>query len=333
MAAPTRRRHAVRKRRAWTYTPDPAPGFSSLFANRDERKRFVQYWWRDNLGNAFDLLIHFGLKTLPFDTCSYIGAKLGRYAFPRWHKTAVRRATDTLTTLRPEMPPEERQKWLERNWENQGRLMAEYALINRIIRHPNRITVHGIEHIRQAAGEGAAIFVGLHLGNWELTASVFAKEGVRPYTVYAPPRQRGRRWIANNVRRKGGLRLLPPGRHAVRPMLKALYQKEPCIVFCDEAVGGIIRGPLFGRPPHFQGNLAVAVRLARITGAKIYPFYVLRKDSSMRFSYTALPPIEFESIARPSNQELLLDIQKLNDKIEPVIQDNLEQWYFLDSAL
>lgn len=293
----------------------------------------MRYWLCDNLGNAGDLVMHYGMKLIPMDACSAIGARLGRHTFPRWRQMAVTRAKANLQMLRPDLDSASREVMLDRNWANQGRLMTEFSIVNRVAEREGRVSCRGLQHVRDAARAGGVILVGLHLGNWEVSARIFARHGIRPLVVYAPPRGRARHWIARRVRSQGGFRLLPPGKDAVRPLMKGLKAGEPALIFCDEGFRGVIRGPLFGRPPHLKGNLALAVRLAHLTGAPILPFYVLREGEALRFSFTALPLMRFEPDAEDVLRGLLTDISRLNAVIEPIVRAHVEQWYFLDNRL
>lgn len=321
------------RRAAWIHEDEAPPPLAALFASGKERQRFIRYWVRDNIGNAGDVTLHYGLKLLPMDAVSAIGAELGRLTFARWRRMAAERARRNLELLRPDLDAAAREAMLDRNWAHQGRLMTEFSVLGRVARSRERVTCRGLMHLRETAGLGAVILAGLHLGNWELAAPIFASQGVHPHAIVVPPRERGRAWIARRVRARNGIRPLPLGRDAVRPMLKALRAGEPVSLFCDEGFRGAIRGPFFGRPPHLEGNLALAVRLAHMTGAPILPFYVLREGEALRFTFRALPPLHFERGTGDGQANLLHDVARLNATIEPLVRDNIEQWYFLDNRL
>eukprot|EP00913_Durusdinium_trenchii_P021320 g20033.t1 len=227
--------------------------------------------------------------------------------------------------------PAERETLLRRNWEAQGRIMTEFSAINRLLSHPERITLHDFDRLVGSVRSGPVIIVGMHLGNWEIGPTILHAEGIRPYANYIPPKGRAKAWISARVRRRGGLNFLPPGAEGIRPAVKVLKQGGVISMFCDEGVAGKIRGPLFGRPPHLEGNLAVAVRLARMTGATICPWYNIRGEG-LRFDAYFLPPIILPPEDRPGAR-IAEDIGMLNAAIEPVVLAHLDQWYFLDNAL
>lgn len=323
--------NAMARRKAWIFTAGDRPRLSAFLAGGVQRKRFLRYWLHDNIWNGLHLLGHFSLKLLPMDVVSALGARLGRFAIPRFHKIAESRARDTLRQLRPDLSEVEREALLEENQRSQGRIMTEFSVVNRIASHPDRIRHHGLDIIDKAVRAGPTIIVGLHLGNWEIGPIILRQINVSPHVFYVPPTERAKAWVAERVRTKTGLRFLPPGFQGVRPAVKILREGGVVSAFCDEGFGGAIRGPFFGRPPHMEGNTALIVRLARMTGATICPWYNIRTDG-FRFEARALPPITLPPEMR-AGERMVEDMHLLNAAIEPVVRAHLDQWYFLDSAL
>lgn len=321
----------VTKRKAWVYEKPPSPPLSDLFGNGERRKAAFRYHVSGNIQNAVDLGVHFGLKVLPTDLCSAVGAWLGGFAIPRWHQGAVRKARRNLVRLLPDATEEEREAILRRNWENQGRMMTEFSIIGRLARPSRRVVWHNVEAVVEAKKKGPVIMVGLHLGNWEILGPKLVELGFEPSANYTPPTGRARAWIADRLRVKLGYRLMPPGKDGIRPAIKILKGGGVISIFCDEGFAGKIRGPFFDRPAHLEGNLAIVVRLARHSGATICPGYILRKDGA-NFEAFALDPIVLPPEETPG-ERLIDDVLLLNSVIEPVIRAHLDQWYFLDHAL
>lgn len=321
----------IAKRKAWTFTSEGRPSVGDALSGRQGFRAFWQYWVTDNFWNLANLSGHFGMKLLPMDACSRLGAALGLFAVPRFHKVASQRARQTIRALRPDLNEGEQEALFRENCRAQGRLMTEFSVVNRLQNNRDRLTLHGLEIIGEAARAGPVIIVGMHLGNWEVGPTVLQSIDVHPHAFYLPPKGRAKAWIAERVRSKAGLRFLPPGAEGIRPAIKILKSGGVVSTFCDEGFAGTIRGPFFDRKPHLEGNLAIAIRLARMTGATICPWYNLRTDG-FRFECRALTPIRLPPEERPGARQLD-DILLLNDAIEPVIRANLEQWYFLDNAL
>lgn len=322
---------ALARRKAWIFSAGARPGFSAFLSGGMERKRFLRYWIHDTIWDALHLLGHFSIKLLPMDVASALGARLGRFAIPRFHKVAVIRARDTIRQLRPDLSEAEQKTLLEENQRYQGRILTEFSVVNRIANDPDRIRHHGLDIIDRSVRSGPTIIVGLHLGNWEIGPIILQQINVSPHTFYVPPTGRAKAWIAERVRTRAGVRLLPLGFQGVRPAIAILRQGGVINTFCDEGFGGAIRGPFFGRSPHMEGNTALIIRLARMTGATICPWYNIRTNG-FRFEARALPPIRLPPETKPG-ERMVEDMQLLNAAIEPIVLAHLDQWYFLDSAL
>jgi KDO2-lipid IV(A) lauroyltransferase len=315
----------------YVYKAPAGPPLSSLFSGSKARKRFLTYWVTDNIQNAADISVHYALKLLPIDWCSEVGAFLGRFTMPRWHKVARARAMDTIARLFPELSPQEREDLYRRNCENQGRLITEFSVIERIANSPDRVKIFGGEDLAAAVDRGPVVIIGMHIGNWEIAPAIVKKYGRDVYIHFVPPRQRGRAWIAERFRRRQGLRFLTPGLLGMKDTYRVLREGGIVSIFCDEGFRGTIRAPLFGREPHRDCNMALVVRLARSTGATICPWYSVR-TSKANFECHSLPSLVLPPEDRPGAR-LKEDIQLLNDLIEPIVKRHIDQWYFLDSAL
>ncbi|HTO33050.1 MAG TPA: lipid A biosynthesis lauroyl acyltransferase [Pararhizobium sp.] len=326
-----RERHtAATKRQAWVYTAPSAPPLADLFAGGDRRQKALRYHVSGNFKNLFDLAVHFGLKAMPSDWCSAAGAWLGTFAIPRWYAKGVKKARNNLKRLLPNASEAERAAILRRSWQNQGRMMTEFSIVRRLAETPGRVVWHGMDNFVEAHKRGPVIVACLHLGNWELLAPKLVSLGLAPSANYTPPAGRAQAWIARRARLKVGYGLLPPGKDGIRPAINILKDGGVISVFCDEGFAGKIRGPFFGRKPHLEGNLAVVVRLARLTGATICPCYVLRNEGA-RFEAFALTPLTLPP--KDTSASIIDDVGLLNSIIEPIVRANLDQWYFLDNAL
>ncbi len=325
------RQPTLSKRKAWRFVSPSAPRLAALFGNAAERRAFLRYWMTDNFWNGLHIATFYALRLMPMDVVSRFGAALGRFAIPRFHTVAAGRARATMEALRPAGSDQERNSRFDAYCAAQGRLMTEFAVVNRIARHPERLIVKDVEVVIDAAKRGPLIMVGMHLGNWEIGPIVMRRIGLQPYAMYVPPAGRAKAWLAARVRNKAGLRFIPPGAQGVRPALSILKSGGVVSIFCDEAFGGRIRGPFFGRPPHLEGNLGLAVRLARMTGATLCPWYIERGED-FRFTLQFLRPIRLPKVA-PGPDDLMRDVKMLSEVLEPVIADNAVDWFFVDSML
>ncbi|GAU82918.1 lipid A biosynthesis lauroyl acyltransferase [Bosea sp. BIWAKO-01] len=152
--------------------------------------------------------------------------------------------------------------------------------------------------------------------------------GIPVASFYEPPEDIVQREIAETVRRQFDTKLLSPDRRGIRDSLAILKQNGVVAIFADEARGGRTMAPLFGRPPHGEGNLAIAARLARHTGAQLVVIHCER-----------LPGVRFrlhfgEPFILPAGEHNLFDdVSLLNAAIEPIILKHLNRWYYLDDSI
>lgn len=210
-----------------------------------------------------------------------------------------------------------------------GRFMAEFAVMNRLIPE-GRLNFVGLENFRAVAGQGPIIALGLHTGNWETFGPAFAHANIPLASFYDPPVNPFERQIAESTRARFGVRLLTPDASGTREAIRLLRQNQVVMIFPDEARDGQIMGPLFGRAPHLKGNLAIATRLARHTGARFAICHSERRGKG-RFDLFFGEPFALPEITgRPEHHA---DVAFLNSHVEPVVKANLPRWYFLDDSL
>jgi KDO2-lipid IV(A) lauroyltransferase len=319
------------KRRAWIYESPTAPPFADFRAGGERRRRFVKYWLYQNIDNATDILMFFAFKLLPASACSALGAFLGRVSVPRWHQGALSRARSNLTALYPGKSEAEIEHLLTEYAESQGRQMAEYSVVGRLARSKGRIRFTGAEKLVEHCAQGPVIFIGPHTSNWEVLWHCLLDMGLAVTMNYDPPKRRSRHWIVNYVRKGAGLGILKPGKSFVRPALRILEGGGNLLMFCDEGFNGRIRAPFFGHAPHLAGNYALVARMARMTGAILYPIYLTR-DHGTNFTFHALEPFRLAPEEKPGSR-LIDDVILLNSVIEPVVTAHAEQWYFIDNGM
>jgi KDO2-lipid IV(A) lauroyltransferase len=320
------------KRRAWKYQKPKLPAVSTLFQSHADRRRFVREWVIKPFGYLLDLIGHFALKLLPIDVCSNVGAFLGRVVMKSKYKAAVDNMRRNLDIILPDASVAEKEAILTRNCENLGRLMTEFSVLTRICRDKERVKVVGLEAVLQSAQHSPIVVIVLHLGNWEVLSSI-SKKGIPFHTFFLPLGNPVERWVTDRVRRQLGASLLPEGMAGVGPALQVLKQGGVVSIFCDEAFAGEIRGPLFGRPAHLKGNLALAARLARRTGAKLYILNSSRQQTA-NFECHFSPVITLPGEREPkTNADIINDVRFLNALVEPIVKRHLDQWYYLHERL
>lgn len=287
---------------------------------------------RSRLSDAFEFGMFHLLRLMPIDLASDIGSALARRNIPKNLPHVIESGRANLKRLQADWDEETVERALYSFQDNVGRLMAEFAVLHRLAK-AGRIEVDPRPGKRMANIRSApTLMLVVHTGNWEVFSALYQANGV-PFTTFAiPPDTWAQRVIATRVRTRLGATILPPDRRGLHRAKAALLDGEPVAVFCDEARGGVSMAPLFGRRPHRKGNLAIAAWLARQTGCRMTVMNCRRLHKS-RFRMHATEFFQLPSSDAPGKERELADVAFLNGKIEPIVRENLDQWYFLDDAL
>ncbi len=313
-------------RKAFVWQEETPPSLADLRAGGERRKAFLRYWWHDTLNDAPKWLSYHGLKLLPSAWASALGAF--HYGIVcRFYPGRSRRMQENAARIRPDLDPA---AVMRANWRNKGRLMAEFSVCHASPAaemspspcrapacRPQPGTHHHSRHASRQLGAPAS-------------GAANARRAFA--TFYMPPESRFEHSTACRIRRNFGAELLAPGVRGVRPALKHLARKDGVVmIFGDEGFDNRIMAPFFGRLPHLAGNLAIAVRLARHSGASIVPVHVLRRDGA-RFECRWLPSLDLTP-EDEAGASLATDVARLNAVIEPVVSAHIDQWFFLDHHL
>lgn len=274
-------------------------------------------------------LLHALMKRMPSAMASAFGSFIVRKSVPYTRPGIMPAAKANLKRHKPQASEAELDAMVEQFLDGVGRLMGEYAVMEHFIGE-GRFEVEGLEAFRDIAGKEPIIAFGLHTGNWETFGPLFQHAGIPLTSFYAPPEDPFEREIAETSRASFGVELLAPDASGAREGLRRLRQNRVVMIFPDEARGGQSMAPLFGRAPHDKGNLAIAARLARHSGAR---FVICHSEriAPCRFKLTISAPFALPTVA--GKADVLSDVAYLNGFIEPVIARNIPRWYFLDDSL
>lgn len=276
---------------------------------------------------ALERVLHRALRRLPIPLVSDIGARLAWLKIRLIDPKVARKARDNIRRHFPDMPATEIERLVWRFVDNVGRLMAEFSIVHRFA-ESGRLEFLGAEAARAQVGRVPTIALCLHLGNWEVLASAMQMIGVPVASISEVPENAAHRDIADATRSGFDVKVLPPDRNGALRALSILKGNGVLALFPDEKRGGTMMAPLFGRPPHAKGNLALAAKLARRTGAQLVVVYCERLEG-VRFRLHFERPFHMD--AGPSDP--LADVALLNSRIEPAILRHLDQWYYLDDSI
>ncbi len=259
-------------------------------------------------------------RALPVDQASSMsGAAWRRFApLNRRHK----RADAQLSASMPELSDEQRAKILDGMWDNLGRTTAESFHLDEILSDPARIELCPMmADAVSAARTGGAVFVSLHLGNWELAVPLLASAGLDVTSVYQRIRNPHVDSAVTQMRAgyyRGGL--LPKSTEAAKELLRTASRGGTIALMGDLRD---FRGepvPFFNRPA--PSNTFPAL-LARQRELPLYAAKIMRL-SGVRFKLT------MQQIAVPVTADRQADIRlitaSIQQQFEIWIRQTPEQW-------
>lgn len=274
-------------------------------------------------------LLHALMRRLPSERASALGSFVVRHSVRFTRPDIIPNARANLRRHKPQASAAEIEAMVGEFLDGVGRVMAEYAVMDRFIAE-GRFEVSGMEGLQAIAGREPIIAFGLHTGNWETFGPLFQHAGIPLASFYAPPEDTFERWVAESTRATFGVKLLSPDVPGTREGLRLLKQNRVVMIFPDEARTGQLMAPLFGRPPHAAGNLAIAARLARHTGARFILCHS-KRIAPCRFHLEISAPFALPKVE--GKADVLADVAFLNAQIEPIVAQAIPRWYFLDDSL
>lgn len=304
----------------------PRPPLRAFLGNAEQRRWAVKYWLRDPAVGVVNFAIYFGMRLLPIDVASAVGARLGAFARFRYPQSHAR-ARKLWMTLRPG-EIDKTDEAVGRLWRNVGRTMVEFSVLDRLLK-AGRIDIVGLENLDAALATGRPLIgLGVHLGNWEAIGAAMLSLGLQGGSIYEPPENRFDHMIANMARRKlPGKPILARQNAAAEAFILLTRKKQQVVIYADELARGRVWAPAFGRPLRTNGNIGNAVRLARMSNALILPLHCLRLGEQARFRVTIWPtydPVRTED----RDADLLANVAAIDALIAPLIREHLDQWFF-----
>jgi len=316
-----------------TRAPEPAgPPFSALLEGGDKRQRWLKHWIGDPIQGAINHGTHAALRPIPAGACSWLGAFLAPLA-RRYNAKRIfaQRIEHNLKALRPDLAtnPAAAGRALAGWWRNVGRVYAEFSAIDRFWEE-GRVELAGREHLEAALASGRPLILpSVHLGTWEAIGVAMVKGLNLPVIgVYQPQPSRFSNRIIYRVRQRYGVKVLPPGQRTARQLHRLVGGNHAHLVmFIDEERANQSHVPLFGRPIPQRGNAVTVVKLARAAKAMLLPVHMLRVGGT-RFRLTFMAPMELVE-SGDARADIARNVERISARFEPLIRENIEQWYML----
>jgi len=289
------------------------------------------------VAHAVEAAIAYGLfhliRLAPLDAASAAGGRVLRAVGPRLgaHKQARRR----LARAMPELSSAEQERILRGVWDNLGRVVVEYAQMDRLNRRlkddwragGDRLVVEGAEHVLEFRRAGRPVILATgHCGNWEVAPIAAPLYGERLAAMYRPPNNPHIDRLILKARASLGTRLIAKrmGGPGSKQALSALREDGLLGLFLDQHFTGGIETTFFGLPAMTS---PVAARFAEHTDAAVVPARVIR-TGGVRFRLVMEPALEIPRTG-DRDEDAAAITQALTDRVEAWVREYPDQWLWL----
>jgi len=231
----------------------------------------------------------------------------------------------------PEKPAEEIERILRGVWDNLGRVVAEFAHLDRLaVGDPHHLPYIHFDDVSggrfdQVRDDGRpALVFAAHLANWELPAIMSEAMGMQALVLYRRPNVGA---VADAVMaiRKGSMgTLVPTDMNAPIRLARALEDNRHVAMLVDQHYGKGVDVVFFGRP--CKANPLIAA-LARHVDCPIHGTYIVREPGGHFQAYFTeeVPPVR--------DAEGKIDVQgtmqAITSVVEGWIRAHPEQWLWL----
>jgi Kdo2-lipid IVA lauroyltransferase/acyltransferase len=265
------------------------------------------------------------LRAMPLGAATAFSASLWRLIAPKTRRH--RRALKNLARAMPEKTPAEREAIALAMWDNLGRVMAETALLDRIVNDPSRVEFENPALVSRYNNKlGASVFAGMHMGNWEIALWPLSFVGARPAAVYRIVenpyvdrfihRQRSRVYPGGLFASKGD-----EGFETVMRVSSYVRRGGALGLLADLVDWKGVQVPFFG---HMMFASTAPAWIARRGGSSLWVGRVLRIGKQSRFRI-ALKELKVPRTDNPEEdiRELTANIQR---HFEAWIREHPEQW-------
>lgn len=315
-----------------TRAPEPeGPPLSDLLRGGADGRRARRWHLAERLLGMAQIGGHHLTRALSTDLASGLGARFGPLARAKNRQTKrVKRMHRAISLIRPDIAGDEaaRDALLDRWWTHTARVFAEFAVIDRL-GAPDRCALEGGENMLAAQETGAPLVIlMIHTGHWELMGPVQYRVPLRKrwFSTYQPQANRYQNRIVHSVRRRHGGYVFPPSVETAKLLFQLPAEGYNACLFVDEVSEGDVKFPLFGRPTPKSCNIVRAVKLAQKFGSRVLPAHSLRTSGA---HYVMKVGEGLAAEDYPGREGLERMIADLSAIYEPIVRDNLDQWYHL----
>ena len=260
------------------------------------------------------------------DRASDIGGWIGRNIVAPTPMSNL--ATKNLKAAFPEKSPEEIAAIVLAMWDNLGRVMAEYAHLDKLHKDgPDpRIEILGLDRLDAAIARGKGVLlVSGHFANWEIMPFGARDLGIRGGVVVRPANNPYvNRWLESARIRNGMAEQIPKGAPGTRRIFSLLRKGEAALLLVDQRASEGITIPFFGRDAFTTpAPAALALKL----GAVVVPASNERVGGA-RFRMMVYPPIEPPNTGDP-DRDLVEFTAAMTQFIEARVRERPHEWLWI----
>ena len=253
------------------------------------------------------------------DAASGLAGRLARTIGPRMKVSRVARLN--LAQAFPERSAAEIEAIVADVWENLGRVAGEFPHVPWLAK--NRVEVVNLDVLHRCRDDGApGLFIGAHLGNWELGPAMAYREGMPITLVY---RAANNPWVEDLYRKgRANAAQIAKGPEGARDILRALKEGGHLAILVDQKMNDGIAAPFFGR----EAMTAPAVaRFAIKFGCPVVPVRIERLRGA-HFRVTFQQPMEVPDTG-DVHADTLTMMTAVNAQLEEWIRARPGQWLWL----
>ncbi len=255
---------------------------------------------------------------------SNMGGYIGRTIGPKL--AASRKAYRHIQLAMPNTPKERQDEIVRGMWDNLGRLIAEYPHLEKIAVEHTKI--NNLDRLKPYLDDKdqAIIFIGAHLGNWEVNSTATLKQLNHPIDLtYRAPNNPWSAYLLNKARTLNGrLTAYPKARESGRLIMRAIKDKKTLGILIDQKYNPGLEVNFFSKPAMTN---PIFVSLAQKYKCALIPVRNQRVNGC-NFVITPYPPLRlFEKDGSPRPVEDI--IKEAHSLLEAWIADKPEQWIWL----
>lgn len=264
-------------------------------------------------------------RAFPIDAVSDFGAWLFRTLGPL---TSARRVAErNMRIAFPDATDAQIAALMTSQWEELGRWIAEFPILDRIVADPARVAVESGERLAEiAAGAGPVVFISGHFSAFEVMAAAIVRAGVPCQITY---RAMNNPYVDARVRKsrvRYGVRLFAPkGLEGARELMRALSRGDSVALMNDQKFNGGVAAPLFGVTAHTApGPSTFALKF----GVPLQPMSVQRVGPGARFKVIVHEPILLVDTG-DRDADIEAGVRRVNAFIEERVRARPHEWFWV----